>query len=138
MTHGTKFVGPVYVGVDDGSQFPARGIAPVTQRISVSAIGRGLARKLPACDIIGFRYNVETAGTSACNILVGTSADDDQYANAKSVSAVGGYDLTSVSAAAMLGVAEDSQVMVQVCAQGDTSTIGLGSLYVTYLPRPRE
>lgn len=129
----TTFSGPIQTGsqtIADGTR--TIGIVPVQQRVSVSAKGVYAAKNLPACNISQIWANVEVAYDASANgqLRFGTSASVTQYGSV-SVSAIGRYDATVVSGAALLALAEGTSFVVDVTA-ATVGTIGQASVYVQY------
>lgn len=125
----SNFSGPLSTGEEALSTL---GVVPAVQRRSVSAKGVYAPLSLPASNITQIWVNVETAYDASANgtIRFGTSASVLQYGTV-AVSAIGRYDVTVVSGAALLALAEGTTFVADVTA-ATAGTIGQASVYVMY------
>lgn len=134
----TNFSGPLQTG-QEVSGGATRGTPQVTQRVSISAEGAYAPVFLPDSHIVGFQVNIEdtfvtAGGTTNATIFFGVSADLDQYGQV-SVSGPARYDVTNISGAALLSLAEGTRVVVSVSGPVTAGPAGKGSAYISYFQR---
>ncbi|MGH8601272.1 MAG: hypothetical protein ACREXR_00360 [Gammaproteobacteria bacterium] len=134
----TSFSGPVVVGDEDITLAVNSRVGSVSlvQRISVSAVAALYGPiYLPACNISRIWANVETvygSGAIGAVFRIGTSADVTRYGTFSTVSAIRTYEAV-LSGLTVLGVANNSQLFIDVTAAAGGVAAGQASVYVQYI-----